>query len=109
MGDDWGQKAEEMNDFRLKNEDGSKATFNAQGSAGNNPVKLARILSAYELAMNILGWDTPLSKIVSNYQASVNAKYHDDHVRISVAERVSVLLKRNIMAKNRSGGDDFYA
>ena len=59
--------------------------------------------------MNILGWDTPLSKIVSNYQASVNAKYHDDHVRISVAERVSVLLKRNIMAKNRSGGDDFYA
>jgi len=109
MGDDWGQKAEEMNDFRLKNEDGSKATFNAQGSAGNNPVKLARILSAYELAMEILGWNNPLSKIVSNYQASVNAKYHDDHVKISIAERVSVLMKRNIMARNNKGGDDFYA
>ena len=108
MADDWGQKAEEMNDFRLKNDDGSKATFNAQGSAGNNNTQLARILSAYELAMNILGWDNSLSKIISNYQASVDAKYHDDHVKISIAERVSVLLKRNIMARNKGGSEDFY-
>ena len=109
MADDWGQKAEEMNDFRLKNADTGENAFRAQGSAGNNSPQLARILSAYEIAMSVLGWDTQLSKIIANYQASVNSEYHKDYVKISIAERVSVLLKRNIMAKNRSGGDDFYA
>jgi len=109
MADDWGQKAEEGVSFRVKNTDTSENAFKAQGSAGNNPVKLARILSAYDLAMTILNWKKPLSQIVADYQASVNSEYHKDFVKISIAERVSVLMKRNIMAKNKGGGDDFYA
>jgi len=108
MADDWGQKAEEMNDFRLKgNGDNSEATFKSSGSAGNNGDKLARILSAYDMAMNILGWDKSLSNIVAGYQASVNSEYHKDHVKISIAERVSVLMKRNIMSKSKGGADEY--
>ena len=104
---DWGQQQEENNDFRQKNVDNSELTFRSSGSAGNNGDKLARILSAYDLAMDILGWDKPLSKIVAGYQASVNSEYHKDHVKISIAERVSVLMKRNIMGKSKGGADEY--
>lgn len=108
MAEDWGQRMEENNDFRIRNTDNSKQTFESSGSAGNNSDKLARIMSAYDLAMDILGWEKSLSQIVSQYQASVNAKYHDDHVKISIAERVSVLMKRNISTRDSKGQDSFY-
>jgi len=107
MSGDWGQLQEENNDFRQKNVDNSELTFRSAGAAGNNGDKLARILSAYDLAMDILGWDKPLSKIVAGYQASVNSEYHKDHVKISIAERVSVLMKRNIMGKSKGGADEY--
>ena len=108
MADDWAKRKEEEHDWQSRNTDSTENNFRSSGSAGNNQPRLAKVLSAYDMAMDILGWDKPLSKIVSDYQASVNAKYHDDHIKERIAERVSVLMKRNIMAKGKTG-DDFYA
>lgn len=108
MADDWAQKREAEHDWQSRQTDNSENAFRSHGSAGNNNEKLARIMSAYEIAMDILGWEKPLSQIVTQYQASLDAKYHDDFVKMSIAERVSVLMKRNILTRNKNGGEDVY-
>lgn len=86
------EKAEEEVQFRQKRSDNSGLIFHAGGSAGRNPVKLARILATFDLVISIMGWeDKPLAnltKFVTNYQASIDAKYHDDFKEIQIAEEI---------------------
>ncbi len=86
------EKAEETELFRQKLKDNSTLIFNAAGSAGRNPEKLARILSAFDLIIGIFGWeDKPLANLtqfVTGYQASIDAKYHNDFKEIQIAEEV---------------------
>ena len=82
-------------------------TFRSKGSAGNNNTKLARIMAAYDLAMGILGWEHDLSNIVTEYQASVDAKYHDDYVKIAVADEIvrkrRIRYSPELMGRNDDG------
>lgn len=66
--------------------------FNAQGSAGSNNPKLARILISLNFTLALLGWqDKPLAnlpKFLADYQASLDAKYHNDFKDVLVAEEI---------------------
>lgn len=85
-------KIEEEQLFKSKSNIDIKAIFNTGGSAGNNPEKLAKILSAYDYVMCVLGWQKEdianLSNIITQYQASLDAKYHNDFKEILVAEEI---------------------
>lgn len=89
---DFAEDAENEVLLRRKQGDNSRLMFLAQGSAGRNPVKLARILIAFDTAISILKWqDKPLSDLVSfctNYQASIDAKYHNDFKEVLIAEEI---------------------
>lgn len=62
------------------------------GSAGRNPQKLAQICTTFDLIMEILNWqDRPLAKftqILTQYQASIDAKYHNDLKDVFIAEEI---------------------
>lgn len=92
MADSFLEKAEEGELFRQKIRDNSTLIFASQGSAGRNPEKLAKILSAFDLVINIFGWqEKPLANLTSfltQYQASVDAKYHNDFKDVQVAEEI---------------------
>ncbi len=66
--------------------------FQTSGSAGANPQRLAQILTAFDLAMRILGWqDKPLANLtnfLTQYQASIDTKYHKDFKDVLVAEEI---------------------
>lgn len=86
------EEAEKNEMFRQKLSGPSGAMFQSSGSAGNNPLKLAQILSVFDLNMHLLGWqDTPLAnltKFLTQYQASLNAKYHNDYKEVLIAEEI---------------------
>ena len=86
------EKIEEKEMFRSKSKDDSSAIFNTNGSAGNNNENLAKILSAYDYCMRLLGWQNDsvasLSNIATQYQASLEAKYHNDFKDIKIAEEI---------------------
>ena len=87
------EKAEEQELFRQKPSGANPSLIlNASGSAGRNPVKLAQILSIYETVISILGWqDRPianLTRFLVNYQASIDAKYHNDFKEVLIAEEI---------------------
>ena len=86
------EKAEEEELFRQKTKDNSAMIFAAHGSAGRNPLKLAQILATFDFVVNILGWeDKPLANLatfLTQYQASVDAKYHNDFKEIQIAEEI---------------------
>ena len=86
------EKAEEEELFRQKRNDNSGMIFHTGGSAGRNPVKLAQILSTFDMVMNIMGWqDKPLANLstyLTSYQASIDAKYHNDFKDIQIAEEL---------------------
>lgn len=86
------QKAEEQELFRQKLGTNSNLVFRSSGSAGRNPQKLAQILSALDFAINLLGWQNkPLAnfaEFLTQYQASIDAKYHDDFKEVLIAEEV---------------------
>lgn len=92
MGDTFLEQAEQQELFRQKQTSNISLVFQASGSAGNNPVKLAQILSTFDLVMCLLGWqDKPLanlSKFLTHYQASIDGKYHNDFKDISIAEEI---------------------
>lgn len=77
---------------RQKNTANSLEVFRTSGSAGNNPQRLAQLLTGFDLAMAILGWqDKPLAnltKFVTGYQASLDAKYHEDFKDVLIAEEI---------------------
>lgn len=83
---------EEILSQRKSNNANALAIFTTKGSAGNNPLELAKILATLDLTIKILGWqDKPLagfSAILTQYQASLDAKYHDDFKDVLVAEEI---------------------
>ena len=85
-------RIEEEQMFKPKNSTDINAIFSTAGSAGNNPEKLAKILSAYDFAMHVFGWQNDdiacLSNVITQYQASLDAKYHNDFKEVLVAEEI---------------------
>lgn len=75
--------------YRHKRNDNSILLFEASGSAGRNPTKLAQILSTFDFVMGLLGWEEKplanLSQFLTSYQASIDAKYHDDFKEVQIA------------------------
>lgn len=78
--------------FRGKQNSNNLTLFTTAGSAGHNPQKLAQILSVFDFNIGLLGWqDEPLanlSKFLTNYQASIDGKYHNDFKEVLVAEEI---------------------
>lgn len=78
--------------FGNKNNENLTQVFGTKGSQGANNVELARILTAFELAVSILGWQNKpvaeLIKFCTQYQASINTQYHNDYVKVLVAEEI---------------------
>ena len=92
MGDTFLEEAEQRELFRQKQNDNSTLLFHAKGSAGNNPVKLAQICATFDLVINLLGWQKKplanLSTFLTQYQASIDAKYHNDFKDVQIAEEI---------------------
>lgn len=92
MTDSYLEQAEQDEIFRQKVKDNSGILFRADGSAGNNPLKLAQILCVFDFTMNVLGWsDKPLanlSRFLTQYQASLDAKYHNDYKDVLISEEI---------------------
>lgn len=86
------EEAEDRELFRQKASDNSSALFTAKLSAGANQRKLAQILTAFDLAINILGWQkkplADLTHFVTHYQASVDTRFHNDYKDVLVAEEI---------------------
>lgn len=91
--DTWGQKQEEKELFRYKPINNSSSIFNTDGSAGINNQKLAQILSAYDLFIQVMGWEkqpiAKLSNVITGYQASLGGKYHNDYKAVLIAEEIA--------------------
>ena len=92
MGDSYLEKAEEQELFRQKTKSNANTIFQTIGSSGRNPLKLAQILSTFDFAINLLGWqDKPLANLTTfctQYQASIDAKYHNDFKEVLISEEV---------------------
>lgn len=85
------EKAEEQELFRQKKDDNTNI-FQTKGSSGSNTVKLARILTTVDFVMGLLGWqDKPLANLtyfLTQYQASIDTRYHNDYKDIKIAEEI---------------------
>ena len=92
MADSYLEKAEEQELFRQKTKSNANVIFQTIGSSGRNPLKLAQILSTFDFVINLLGWqDKPLANLTTfctQYQASIDAKYHNDFKEVLIAEEV---------------------
>lgn len=86
------EEAEEQELFRQKSLGNTQLIFQTYGSAGSNPQKLAQILTAFDMVINLLGWqDRPLANLarfLTQYQASIDTRYHDDFKDVLVAEEI---------------------
>lgn len=85
-------RIEEEITTRQQNVNNSELVFLSKASAGSNPVELARIVTAFDFVIGLLGWEKKplanLSKFLLGYQASIDAKYHNDFKDVLVAEEV---------------------
>jgi len=92
MTDSFLEQAEQQEIFRKRQTDDAGAVFQSSGSAGRNTQKLAQILSVFDFNIRLLGWqDKPLANLslfLTQYQASIDAKYHNDYKEIKVSEEV---------------------
>lgn len=86
------EQAEQEIQFRQKRNDNSIAMFESRGSAGRNPTKLAQICSTFNFVIGLLGWEKKplanLSLFLTQYQASIDAKYHDDYKDVLIAQEI---------------------
>ena len=86
------EEAENQELFRQKTKSNANVIFQTIGSSGRNPLKLAQILATFDFVINLLGWqDKPLANLttfLTQYQASVDAKYHNDFKDVLIAEEV---------------------
>lgn len=74
-------------------EDMAKHIFDSKGSHGNNNERLAKLLVTWDFCMGLLKWnDVKLTDIVTDYQASVNTKYHNDYKAIKTIEELDKKL-----------------
>lgn len=83
--------------YRRKDSRGDvSALFSTEGSAGTNNAELARILAVFDTFILLLGWqDKPLARfshIMTQYQASVDAQYHNDYRDVLIAEAIEKKL-----------------
>lgn len=89
---DFIEKSEQEQLFRQKQNSNVNAIFLTNGSAGNNNTELARILTAFDFTMNLLGWQNKplanLTNFLTQYQASLDTKYHNDFKEVLIAEEV---------------------
>lgn len=78
------------NRFQNKSNLNTDQIFSTKGSAGNNQVGLAKILAGWDFVIHILGWENKplghLSAFFSQYQGSVDSKYHNDFKDILIAQ-----------------------
>ena len=92
MSDSFLEQAEQQELFRQRPTSDRNMVFQSAGSAGNNPLKLAQILAIFDFNINLLGWQNRplanLSRFLTSYQASLDAKYHNDFKDISIAEEI---------------------
>ena len=92
MTDSYLKEAEDQELFRQKTKSNANVIFQTIGSSGRNPLELARILSTFDFVMNLLGWqDKPLANLTTfctQYQASIDAKYHNDFKEVLIAEEI---------------------
>ena len=92
MADTYLEQAEQQELFRQKPKDNSGMMFFSDGSAGNNPLKLAQILAVFDFNIALLGWKkkplASLTRFLTTYQASLDAKYHNDYKEVLVAEEI---------------------
>lgn len=92
MVDNFQEIAEEANALRPKANNNSIMMFSTKGSAGRNPQKLAQICAIWGFTMLLMGWDKkPLANLplfLTQYQASIDAKYHNDYKDVLVAEEI---------------------
>lgn len=86
------ERAEKMEMFRRKSDNSSSMMFHTVGSSGNNPLRLAQILSVFDFVIHTLGWsEKPIAKFttfLTQYQASLDAKYHNDYKDVLIAEEI---------------------
>lgn len=102
-GESFLEKAEQQELFRQKSSVNVEVLFKSLGSAGRNPKRLAQILSTFDFVIHLLKWgEKPianLSVFLTQYQASIDAKYHDDVKDVLVADEI----KRQRAARRRAG------
>jgi hypothetical protein len=87
--------------------DRAKHIFNSLGSAGNNNAELARILLALDFAFKLLNWkDITLVDCIAKYQASVDAKYHNDYKAVATIEELDrrMAMRRATYQQQSQGG-----
>lgn len=86
------EMAEQQNYYRRQGQRDTSMIFETRGSTGSNNEKLARLLSAFDFFINLMKWqDKPIARfshIVTQYQASVDTKYHNDYKDVLVAEEI---------------------
>lgn len=86
------ERIEQGIENRNLNARNTELIFASKGSAGNNPLRLAQICSTFDFVIGLLGWEKKplanLSKFLTEYQASIDAKYHDDFKEVCVAEEI---------------------
>lgn len=89
----YGQRLEEQMDGRMfspKDNDSNRAKqlFESIGSHGANPKKLAQLLAVWDYVTGQLGWNVKLSDTVTNYQASIDTRYHNDYKAVATIEEL---------------------
>lgn len=86
------ENVEQEIETRQINAKNLEMVFATKGSAGANSTELARILTAWDFIINILGWQKKplanLSNFLTSYQASIDSHYHNDFKEISIAEEI---------------------
>lgn len=92
MADEFLDKIEQAQLFKKQSLNNAGLIFSHKGSSGRNPLRLAQILTTFDFIINLLKWqDKPLANLtnfLTQYQASIDAKYHNDYKDILIAEEV---------------------
>lgn len=86
------EEVEEQLKYKVKTNQQPEYVFKSSGSAGNNQTELAQVLTAFDMFIALMGWETrPLAKFpqfLTQYQASLDAKYHNDFKDVLIAEEI---------------------
>ena len=89
MAEGYGAQAENGLPLRAKQQDRSGTLFSTHGSRGSNPRRLAQLTTVLDMAMLELGWDDcNFSDLIRDAQASIEGHYHNDYVRVALAEEI---------------------
>jgi len=104
---------------RVNQVDRADHVFKNSGSAGWQNKRLAQLTTTFDYVMSILKWDVSvqiingkpivtegfgvtLTKIVKTNQATIDAKYHNDYVKVALSEEKTEKASRIGIAGNQS-------